>query len=132
MSSAGKREFGARGFKCFYRSVPVGRGVLPPACANGELLYMAELDEFEVDVELNGLREATVGAILTCYEARGYGDIQDRRMRREFDPTWKAMREQVQRYTVALRDRGFAIDAVIDTMKGAVVEAVPSLALAPH
>jgi hypothetical protein len=93
---------------------------------------MAELGESGVDVELNGVREATVAAILRCYEARGYGDIQDRRMRREFDPTWKAMRDQVQRYTVALRERGLAIDAVIDMMKAAVVEAVPSLSLAPH
>jgi hypothetical protein len=93
---------------------------------------MAELDRSEVDAALTEVREATVAAIVRCYEARGYGDIEDRRMRREFDPTWKAMREQVQRYTVALRDRGFAIDAVIDAMKTVVVEAVPSLAVAPH
>src|SRR6478752_6529099 len=93
---------------------------------------MAQLDEFEVDAELTEVRAATVAAIRRCYEARDYGDIEDRRMRREFDPTWKAMREQVQRYTVALRDRGRTIDTVIDDMKAAVVEAVPALALAPH
>jgi len=93
---------------------------------------MPELNGPEVDTELTEVREATVAAILRCYEARGYGDIEDRRMRREFDPTWKAMREQVQRYTLALRDRGHTIDVVIDAMKTAVVEAVPSLALAPH
>jgi len=93
---------------------------------------MPELNGPEVDTELTEVREATVAAILRCYEARGYGDIEDRRMRREFDPTWKAMREQVQRYTLALRDRGHMIDVVIDAMKTAVVEAVPSLALAPH
>jgi len=92
---------------------------------------MAELGESEV-AELIEIREATVAAILRCYEARGYGNIEDRRMRREFDPTWKAMREQVQRYTAALRDRGSTIDAVIAAMKSVVVEAVPSLALVPH
>jgi hypothetical protein len=93
---------------------------------------MAELDEFEVDADLTDVREATVAAILRCYEARDYGDIEDRRMRREFDPTWKAMREQVQHYTMALRERGRTIDVVIEDMKAAVVEAVPALALAPH
>ena len=93
---------------------------------------MAELHGSEVGAELTEVREATVAAIVRCYEARGYGDIEDRRMRREFDPTWKAMREQVQQYTLSLRDHGCTIDAVIDAMKAAVVEAVPSLALAPH
>lgn len=93
---------------------------------------MAELDGSEVDAALAEVREGTVAAILRCYEARGYGDIEDRRMRREFDPTWKAMREQVQRYTLALRDRGWTIDAVIDALKTVVVEAVPSLAVTPH
>ena len=93
---------------------------------------MAEPDGSEVDAELAEVREATVAAILRCYEAREYGDIEDRRMRRQFDPTWKAMREQVQRYTLALRDRDYTIDVVIDAMKAVIVEAVPSLALTPH
>jgi hypothetical protein len=75
-------------------------------------------------------RQALINAVISCIDAREFGSLKDRRMRREFDPSWKHMRECVIEYTHALRDSGTVPEDTISAVKDALIAAVPNLP--PH
>ncbi len=82
------------------------------------------------DSRVAAARQALIDAVISCMDAKEFGSLEDRRMRREFDPSWKHMRECVIAYTHALRDVGTVPEHTISAVKDAVIAAVPNLP--PH
>ena len=79
---------------------------------------------------LHAPRQAVVDAVNAVLAVKSLGDLEDRRMRRQFDPTWAELQTGVVAYTLALRDHGFPIEATISAVKDAILEAAEDIP--PH
>src|SRR4051812_37187485 len=86
--------------------------------------------QMTIDDAVDAARRAVIAAVIAVLDARDFGNLEDRRLRRTLDPTWSAMQRAVVAYTLALRDRDQAIDEVIGDVKSAVLEGAPELP--PH